>query len=155
MVREPRKVLSEFGTIIPDDVSIYVHDSTADCRYIVLPMPPTYLYDDVNNLSNNNNNISSYDNSIANINNSNSISDTINTNTNNTTNINTPIKKYKIDTNEIETAAAAVIDIENMASRNMNTEASRINPIKMISELSIDELKKYITRDSMIGVRLL
>ena len=41
VVREPRKVLQEFGTRIPDDVEIRVHDSTADMRYMVLPLRPT------------------------------------------------------------------------------------------------------------------
>ena len=40
MVREPRAVLAEFGLRIPDGVQIRVHDSTADMRYIVLPMRP-------------------------------------------------------------------------------------------------------------------
>ena len=40
MVREPRKVLAEFGLKISKHVSIRVHDSTADMRYIVLPMRP-------------------------------------------------------------------------------------------------------------------
>lgn len=40
-VREPRKVLEEFGTQIPRDVEVRVHDSTADIRYLVLPMRPT------------------------------------------------------------------------------------------------------------------
>jgi nitrile hydratase len=39
-VREPRAVLAEFGTRIPDDVEIRVHDSTADLRYLVLPLRP-------------------------------------------------------------------------------------------------------------------
>ncbi len=39
-VREPRAVLSEFGTVLPDDLEVRVHDSTADLRYIVLPMRP-------------------------------------------------------------------------------------------------------------------
>jgi nitrile hydratase len=39
-VAEPRKVLAEFGTIIPDDVEIRVHDSTAMVRYLVLPRRP-------------------------------------------------------------------------------------------------------------------
>jgi nitrile hydratase alpha subunit len=39
-VREPRAVLAEFGTVIPDDVQIRVHDSTADMRYLVLPRRP-------------------------------------------------------------------------------------------------------------------
>ena len=40
MVREPRVVLGEFGLKIPDEVQIRVHDSTADMRYMVLPMRP-------------------------------------------------------------------------------------------------------------------
>ena len=40
VVKEPRKVLSEFGLDIADDVSVQVHDSTADMRYLVLPARP-------------------------------------------------------------------------------------------------------------------
>ena len=40
VVREPRAVLEEFGTRIADDIKIRVHDSTADMRYLVLPMRP-------------------------------------------------------------------------------------------------------------------
>jgi nitrile hydratase len=40
VVREPRAVLREFGTDLPDDVDVRVHDSTADLRYLVLPMRP-------------------------------------------------------------------------------------------------------------------
>jgi len=40
MVREPREVLAEFGLRIADTVQIRVHDSTADMRYMVLPMRP-------------------------------------------------------------------------------------------------------------------
>ncbi|HSH06862.1 MAG TPA: nitrile hydratase subunit alpha [Burkholderiales bacterium] len=39
-VREPRAVLAEFGLRIAEDVTIRVHDSTADMRYMVLPMRP-------------------------------------------------------------------------------------------------------------------
>jgi nitrile hydratase len=39
-VREPRAVLREFGIDLPDDVSVRVHDSTADMRYLVLPARP-------------------------------------------------------------------------------------------------------------------
>jgi nitrile hydratase len=39
-VREPRAVLAEFGTPIPDDVEVRVHDSTADMRYLVMPRRP-------------------------------------------------------------------------------------------------------------------
>ena len=40
VVREPRAVLAEFGLHLPDDVEVRVHDSTADLRYIVIPMRP-------------------------------------------------------------------------------------------------------------------
>ena len=40
MVREPRAVLAEFGLKVADAVQIRVHDSTADMRYMVLPMRP-------------------------------------------------------------------------------------------------------------------
>ena len=40
MVREPRAVLGEFGLHLPQETAIRVHDSTADMRYIVLPMRP-------------------------------------------------------------------------------------------------------------------
>ncbi len=39
-VREPRAVLAEFGLHLPDHVELRVHDSTADMRYMVLPMRP-------------------------------------------------------------------------------------------------------------------
>lgn len=39
-VKEPRAVLREFGVDLPDDVTVRVHDSTADMRYIVLPARP-------------------------------------------------------------------------------------------------------------------
>lgn len=39
-VREPRKVLAEFGTVIPEEMELIVHDSNADMRYLVLPEPP-------------------------------------------------------------------------------------------------------------------
>ncbi|MEM8850646.1 MAG: nitrile hydratase subunit alpha [Pseudomonadota bacterium] len=39
-VREPRKVLAEFGVTLPDDVEVRVHDSTADMRYLVVPRRP-------------------------------------------------------------------------------------------------------------------
>ena len=39
-VREPRAVLAEFGTHIPGETEVRVHDSTADMRYLVLPMRP-------------------------------------------------------------------------------------------------------------------
>jgi nitrile hydratase len=39
-VREPRVLLAEFGTVIPDEAVVRVHDSTADMRYLVLPLRP-------------------------------------------------------------------------------------------------------------------
>jgi nitrile hydratase subunit alpha len=39
-VREPRAVLSEFGLQLNEKIKIRVHDSTADMRYLVLPMRP-------------------------------------------------------------------------------------------------------------------
>jgi nitrile hydratase len=39
-VVDPRGVLSEFGLELPPQVELRVHDSTADLRYIVLPMRP-------------------------------------------------------------------------------------------------------------------
>jgi nitrile hydratase alpha subunit len=39
-VKEPRAVLAEFGTVIPEDVEIRVSDSTAIIRYLVLPRRP-------------------------------------------------------------------------------------------------------------------
>jgi nitrile hydratase len=39
-VREPRAVMREFGFEPPEDVEVVVHDSTADMRYMVLPMQP-------------------------------------------------------------------------------------------------------------------
>ncbi len=37
-VREPRTVMREFGFEPPEGVEVVVHDSTADVRYMVLPM---------------------------------------------------------------------------------------------------------------------
>lgn len=42
VVIEPRAVLAEFGTALPDDVEIRVVDSTADTRYMVLPLRPRH-----------------------------------------------------------------------------------------------------------------
>jgi nitrile hydratase len=39
-VREPRALLREFGTTLPDGIAVRVHDSSADMRYLVLPMRP-------------------------------------------------------------------------------------------------------------------
>lgn len=38
--REPRAVLSEMGTQIPPEVDIKVYDTTAETRYMVLPVRP-------------------------------------------------------------------------------------------------------------------
>jgi len=40
VVREPRAVLAEFGTRLPDGVAVRVHDSTADMRFLVVPTRP-------------------------------------------------------------------------------------------------------------------
>ena len=40
MVREPRAVLREFGLQLPDTTAIRIWDSSAEVRYIVLPMRP-------------------------------------------------------------------------------------------------------------------
>jgi hypothetical protein len=39
-VRDPRGLLREFGTVLPDDVKLHVVDSTADYRWMVLPKRP-------------------------------------------------------------------------------------------------------------------
>ena len=39
-VREPRKVLAEFGVTLPEGQRVRVWDSTAEVRYLVLPMRP-------------------------------------------------------------------------------------------------------------------
>jgi nitrile hydratase len=40
VVKEPRRVLSEFGTELPNDMVVRVHDSLADLRYLVVPRRP-------------------------------------------------------------------------------------------------------------------
>jgi len=40
VVREPRAVLAEFGMEVDSDVELRVHDSTAEQRYLVLPLRP-------------------------------------------------------------------------------------------------------------------
>ncbi|MEP4378362.1 MAG: nitrile hydratase subunit alpha [Alphaproteobacteria bacterium] len=40
VVVEPRAVLEEFGVTLPDETEIRVWDSTAELRYLVLPMRP-------------------------------------------------------------------------------------------------------------------
>lgn len=39
-VKEPRSLLAEFGTVIPNDVEVRVSDSTSMIRYLVLPERP-------------------------------------------------------------------------------------------------------------------
>ena len=39
-MREPRKVLAEFGTVMPSEIDVRVHDSTADLRFLVIPKCP-------------------------------------------------------------------------------------------------------------------
>jgi nitrile hydratase len=39
-VAEPRAVMREFGQAVPDDVEVRVFDSSADIRYLVLPLRP-------------------------------------------------------------------------------------------------------------------
>jgi len=39
-VRDPRGVLAEFGVNLPSDTEIRVWDSTAETRYLILPMRP-------------------------------------------------------------------------------------------------------------------
>ena len=40
IVRQPREVLLEFGLKLPADIKIRVYDSTADLRYMVMPLCP-------------------------------------------------------------------------------------------------------------------
>jgi nitrile hydratase len=39
-VLEPRQVLAEFGVVLPEDTEVRVWDSTAELRYLVVPMRP-------------------------------------------------------------------------------------------------------------------
>lgn len=39
-VREPRKVLADFGVTLPEGQAVRVWDSTAEVRYLVLPLRP-------------------------------------------------------------------------------------------------------------------
>jgi nitrile hydratase subunit alpha len=39
-VIDPRGVIAEFGTVLPDDMEVRVWDSTAEIRYLVLPERP-------------------------------------------------------------------------------------------------------------------
>ena len=40
VVREPRKVLEEFGLHLPESTEVFVWDSTAEVRYMILPERP-------------------------------------------------------------------------------------------------------------------
>lgn len=40
VVREPRAVLAEFGTVVPEDKEIRIWDSNAEVRYFILPQRP-------------------------------------------------------------------------------------------------------------------
>lgn len=40
-VRDPRGVLAEWGTVLPDETKLRVVDSTADYRWMVLPLRPS------------------------------------------------------------------------------------------------------------------
>ena len=40
IVREPRRVLAEFGVSLPEGVGVRVWDSTAELRYLVVPQRP-------------------------------------------------------------------------------------------------------------------
>jgi nitrile hydratase len=39
-VLEPRQVLAEFGVVLPEETEVRVWDSTAELRYLVVPMRP-------------------------------------------------------------------------------------------------------------------
>jgi nitrile hydratase len=43
IVREPRKVLAEFGLHLSDEIDVQVWDSSAEIRYLVLPQQPADL----------------------------------------------------------------------------------------------------------------
>jgi len=40
VVRDPRGVLEEFGTVLPKDVEVRVIDTTTETRYLVIPVRP-------------------------------------------------------------------------------------------------------------------
>jgi nitrile hydratase len=44
-VRDPRGLIGEWGTMLPDDTKVTVVDSTADYRWMVLPMRPAGTHD--------------------------------------------------------------------------------------------------------------
>jgi nitrile hydratase len=43
-VRAPRQLLQQFGLHLPHATRIITHDSTAEMRYMVLPMRPEVLF---------------------------------------------------------------------------------------------------------------
>jgi nitrile hydratase subunit alpha len=40
VVRDPRGVLAEFGTVLPESTEVRVWDASAEARYLVVPQPP-------------------------------------------------------------------------------------------------------------------
>jgi len=40
LVRWPRQVIAEFGTVVPPDVEVRIHDSNAKSRFFVIPLRP-------------------------------------------------------------------------------------------------------------------
>jgi nitrile hydratase len=40
IVRDPRSVLAEFGTVLPDEMEVRVWDSNSEVRYLVIPQRP-------------------------------------------------------------------------------------------------------------------
>ena len=44
-VSEPRAVLAEFGLVVPQEREVHVWDSSAELRYMVMPMPPPNAQD--------------------------------------------------------------------------------------------------------------
>jgi nitrile hydratase subunit alpha len=40
-VIEPRAVLREFGVELPEEVTVHVHDSSAELRWMVIPQRPS------------------------------------------------------------------------------------------------------------------
>lgn len=51
IVREPRTLLKEMGLDLAPDVDIKVWDSSAEIRYMVLPMPPLEIADQIPNMT--------------------------------------------------------------------------------------------------------
>jgi nitrile hydratase len=51
IVREPRAVLKEMGLTLSDETEVKVWDSSAEVRYMVLPMPPEQIKGQINDMS--------------------------------------------------------------------------------------------------------